>query len=93
MRRIIIIAAAALSACATVSEPGIDVRTVEVPTPVPCVNEADIKAEPDLVGTLLNGDAVHDLGIVSPSALELRLWGRSLLALIVPGCTIVEQTP
>jgi hypothetical protein len=72
------------------TEPGIEVRTVEVPTPVPCVDEAAVPAEPPQVGDQLTGDAVHDLGIVAPSALELRRWGRTLRALIVPGCTVVD---
>lgn len=74
-------------------QPGIEVRTVEVPTPVPCVDAAAVPAEPAQVQSLLNGDAEHDLGIVAPSALELRIWGRTLRALIVPGCTIVQPTP
>ena len=70
-------------------EPGIEVRTVSVPTPVPCVDEADVPAEPEEVGDRFTGDAAHDLGILAPNALELRKWGRELRALIVPGCTIV----
>lgn len=81
--------AGCLSACAT-TEPAIQVREVRVPTPVPCVKASDVPAEPAQVGDQLNGDAVHDLGIVAPSALELRKWGRSLRALIVPGCTTVN---
>lgn len=72
------------------AQPGIEVRTVEVPTPVPCVEESAVPAEPPQVGDQLTGDAVHDLGIIAPSALELRRWGRSLRALIVPGCTVVD---
>jgi hypothetical protein len=90
MRSILIaIAALGLAACSH-NEPGIEVRTVNVPTPVPCVDPAKVPAEPAQVGDRLNGDAVHDLGIVAPSAIELRKWGRSLRALIVPGCTIVN---
>lgn len=79
----------ALAACSH-TEPGIEVRTVSVPTPVPCVDPALIPVEPDEVGDQLTGNAVRDLGIIAPSALELRKWGRELLALIVPGCTIVD---
>jgi hypothetical protein len=50
------------------------------------VDPAQVPAEPPQIGDHLTGDAVHDLGIVAPSALELRAWGRSLYALIVPGC-------
>lgn len=72
-------------------EPGIRVETVSVPTPVPCVDEADVPAEPAQVGDQFNGDAQHDLGILAPNALELRKWGRELHALIVPACTTVSQ--
>lgn len=91
MRKItlLLLGSLALAACSH-AEPGIEVRTVKVPTPVRCVNPADVPAEPAQVGDQLNGDAVHDLGIVAPSALDLRKWGRSLRALIVPGCTTVN---
>ena len=75
-----------LAACAT-SEP----TRVSVPTPVPCVDPADIPPEPEQVGDQFNGDAKHDLQILAPSALELRKWGRELRALIVPGCTTVAN--
>lgn len=78
-----------LSACQT-TQPGIEVREVPVPTPVRCVDPADIPPEPEQVGDQFNGDAKHDLGILAPNALELRSWGRTLRALIVPGCTTVE---
>jgi hypothetical protein len=78
----------ALSAC-TRPEPGIVVRTVEVPTPVPCVDLRDVPPEPALVGGQLNGQAQHDLLVVSKSALELRRAYREIRALIVPGCTVV----
>ena len=91
MRKItlLLLCSLALAACSH-TEQGIEVRTVKVPTPVPCVKASDVPAEPAQVGDQLNGDAVHDLGIVAPSALDLRKWGRSLRALIVPGCTTVN---
>lgn len=85
---LLMLAALALAGCKTTS-PAIEVRTVKVPTPVPCVKSSDVPAEPAQVGDQLNGDAAHDLGIVAPSAIELRRWGRELRALIVPGCTTV----
>lgn len=90
--RIIILAALAVSACSH-NAPGIEIRTISVPTPVNCVDEADVPAEPATVGDQFNGDAAHDLGILAPNALELRKWGRALRALIVPACTTVEKTP
>jgi hypothetical protein len=88
---LIILASLALAGCKS-TEPAIEIRTVPVPTPVPCVEPADVPAEPAQVGDQLTGDAVHDLGIVAPSALELRKWGRELRALIIPGCTTTPQS-
>ncbi len=80
-----------LAGCTTAPEPGIRVHTVEVPTPVPCVDENEVPVEPPLVGDQLNGNARHDLGIIAPSALELRIWGRTLRALIDPACLTVPD--
>lgn len=80
----------ALSACA--GQQGIKVQTVPVPTPVACVDASQVPPEPPQVGDQFTGDAVHDLGILAPNALELRKWGRSLRALIVPGCETVSPT-
>lgn len=82
--------ALALTACQT-PQPGIEVREVEVPTPVPCVDADEVPAEPPQVGDQFTGDAQHDLGILAPNALALRIWGRTLRALIVPGCTAVSE--
>lgn len=82
----IVTLAMSLQACGTASAPGIEVRTVEVPTPVPCVAEEDIPEEPAQVGDSLTGDALTDLGFVAPNNIELRIWGRTLLALIDPAC-------
>lgn len=81
-----ILACAYLSACATAKEPGIEIRTVEVPTPVQCVKAEQIPAEPEKVGGQLSGNAPHDLSIVAESALSLRKWGQELRALLA-GCT------
>lgn len=67
----------ALSACST-AQPGIEVRTVEVPTPVPCLPANQIPAEPDTVADQLTGNAAADLPIVAASALMLRAWGREM---------------
>ena len=84
--------AAALTGCAS-GQQGIKSVLVPTPTPVACVDPAQVPAEPPSVASQLTGDAVHDLGIVAPSALELRKWGRSLYALIVPGCTTNPSAP
>jgi hypothetical protein len=75
-----------LTACAH-TQPGVRVETVSVPTPVRCVDPARVPVEPPTVGDRFNGNAAHDLGILAPNALELRKWGETLYALIVPGCT------
>lgn len=80
----------ALAAC---TEPGIEVRTVEVlvEKPVPCINKKDVPPEPPKVGDTLTGDAQVDLNIVSVSALSLRKTLNELYA-IVEGCTIVTPS-
>jgi hypothetical protein len=65
------------TACAT-DQPGIEVRTVEVPVPQPCLAADEIPAEPPTVSHLLTGNAAADLAIVSASALALRAWGQEL---------------
>lgn len=65
------------------SEPGIEVQTVEVPVPVPCLPKDQIPAEPATVGAQLTGNPAIDLPIVVKSALELRVWGRSMHAPLV----------
>lgn len=79
----------ALTACTT-GQQGVRVQLVPTPVPVACVDPAQVPPEPPHVTEQLDGDAVHDLGIVAPSALELRKWGETLYALIVPGCTTVS---
>lgn len=68
---IITVLGLSLAACQH-TEPGIEVRVVEVPTPVPCIPEEEIPEEPPLVGHLLTGDPAHDVSIIAPSALLLR---------------------
>lgn len=68
-----------LTACQH-TEPGIEVRMVEIPVPQPCLPADQIPAEPPLIGDQLSGNAVEDLPIVAASALRLRAWGRVLAA-------------
>ena len=81
MKRFAIIAALALAGCHH-TEPGIEVRTVYVPQPQPCLsNEAlDGLPEPPAIGGMLVGDPTVDLPAVAASALRLRAWGRELMA-------------
>lgn len=73
----------ALTACSQTAEPGIEVRTVEVPVPQPCLPADQIPDEPATVGALLNGAAAHDLAIIAESALKLRAWGQEMHAALV----------
>ena len=66
-----------LTGCATTQRP--------LPTPVACVAPADIPPEPEQVRDRLTGNAQADVGIIAVSALELRIWGRGLRALL-EGC-------
>lgn len=79
MRLLICLAALALSACAT-TQPGIQIRTVEVPVPEPCLPADEIPPEPPRINELLTGDPAHDISIVAASALRLRAWGQELSA-------------
>lgn len=72
----------ALAACTT-GEPGIEVRTVRVPVPQPCLPADQIPSEPNRVGDTLTGDAASDLVIVASSSLLLRAWGRQMHAALV----------
>jgi hypothetical protein len=74
----------ALAACAT-PPVGIEVRTVEVPTPIACVKRDQLPAEPPRIASDLTGNAVVDISIVAASALELRKWGQEQAALL-EGC-------
>jgi hypothetical protein len=89
MRYIPLATLALLTACSTTpaARPVAEkIVTVEKPVPVACVDVAKVPAEPPHVAGDLNGQAVHDLDIVSASAIELRSWGEKLAALIQP-CT------
>jgi hypothetical protein len=82
-------ASATLAACSTTptARPVVEkIVTVEKPIPVACVDKAKVPAEPRHVAGDLNGQAVHDLDVVSASAIELRTYGETLAALIQP-CT------
>lgn len=79
MKRLAILSALALAAC-NHTQPGVEIRTVKVPTPVACLPADRIPAEPGTVSHLLNGVAAHDLAVVAASALDLRAWGQEMAA-------------
>lgn len=83
MRGLAIMGAVAMLAACSHNEPGIEVRTVEVPVPGPCVPRDRIPAEPATVGDRLTGDPVLDLPTVAASALALRAWGREMEAALI----------
>lgn len=89
MKRSILLLALLAAGCKHTPEPP-QIREVLVPTPVTCVNPADIPREPPTVGQRFNGDAKHDLGILAPNARALRQWGQELRALL-EACVI--KTP
>lgn len=82
MKRIAIASLLLLSAC-NHPQPGIQVQTVEVPVPQPCLAAEDIPPEPPQVGEQLTGNAASDLLIVAASALELRAWGITMRAALL----------
>lgn len=54
---------------------------IMVPVPTPCVT-GELPAEPALVTPQLTGNSGRDIGIISGSAIELRVWGRVLFTLL-----------
>lgn len=82
--RVILVGAAsvALTACKTAGEPAVEVRTVEVALPMPCIPADQIPAEPETVTDQLTGRAAEDTLTLAESALRLRAWGRELAALL-----------
>ena len=82
MKRCLPLLVLALAACKTVPPPEVEIREVPVPTPVACLDPAEIPAEPPTVGQRFNGDAKHDLAILAPNAQALRKWGQDMRALL-----------
>jgi hypothetical protein len=93
MRRVILTAALALSACTgRTPPPAIEVRTerVAVPVPVACIKASDVPAMPPRVGDQLTGHAVTDADLLAAHALRLRSALDQALALI-SGCVRIKQ--
>lgn len=72
----------ALSACSH-NEPGIEVRTVEVPVPAPCLPRNEIPDEPEPVADRFTGDKAKDFDILVPSAIALRTTVKELRAALI----------
>ncbi len=66
----------AIVGCHTPPSPGIEIRTVEVPTPVPCLAKDKIPVEPAPISDKLTGNPTEDLPVVVAHSLELLIWGR-----------------
>ena len=75
-------ASVALTACQT-PEPGIEVRTIKVPTPVACVPLDQIPDEPEPVADRFTGDKAKDFEILVPSAIALRTIVKELRAALI----------
>lgn len=86
MKRVTIISALVLASCATVPppEPQIVTKDIYVPVPVKCIDPASIPPEPGTVALPIDARLAADMA--ASQAKELRVWGRSLMALIGP-CT------
>jgi hypothetical protein len=64
--------------------PKIETQVVKEPVAVACIDASAIPAEPGMVALPLDARLAADLA--ASQAKDLRVWGRSLLALIGP-CT------
>jgi len=65
------------------STPGVEIRTVQVSQPQPCLPPEKIPDEPARVAGTLTGDAETDLSIITASALLLRAWGQEMHSALV----------
>lgn len=88
MRYVGIALCVALAACATAPQapcpPTIAPKPYAVPVAVKCIDAPDVPAEPGAVS--LTGDARNDDALLAAKLAAVRVWGRSLAAMIAP-CT------
>lgn len=79
----------ALAGCGSVPTPppAIEARveTFNVPVAVACVDKADIPTVPAKIGGQLDGDAVHDSGILGSALADMRAVVLKAVALL-RGC-------
>ncbi|MDR6511436.1 hypothetical protein J2792_002308 [Novosphingobium capsulatum] len=93
MRRLLLapvgMTAFALMGCASkpTPPPAVEVRVEKeyVPVAQPCVDKADIPTVPAKIGGNLNGDAVHDTGVLGPALADMRAVAIKAVALL-KGC-------
>lgn len=83
-RSLIIGLSALLSACAAQQPcvPSVQVQKEMVPVPTACINASDVPAEPGTV--TLTGDARNDDALLAAKLAAVRVWGRTLVAMIGP---------
>lgn len=75
-----VLAGCVLGGCA--HKPTVEIRELQVPTPVTCVDPARIPQEPPRVAQRFNGNARHDFGILAENAQALRTWGQEMRSLL-----------
>jgi len=63
--------------------PSVQVQTVEKPVPVACLHASDIQPEPGPT-TLYPEDAARSADALAATDSALRVWGRSLVAMMQP---------
>ena len=80
MKRSPLLLAVLVAGCAHQRE--VEIREVQVFTPVTCVDPARIPAEPPRVSQRFNGNARHDLEILAGNAQDLRSWGQEMRTLL-----------
>lgn len=72
-----------LSACSTAPcVPSVQVQKEMVPVPTACINKADVPAEPGPI--TLTGDARNDDALLAAKLAAVRVWGRTLVAMLGP---------
>lgn len=80
MTRALLFLTVLVAGCAHQRE--VEVREVSVPTPVACVDPAQIPEEPPRVAQRFNGNARHDLEILAKNAQDLRSWGQQMRGML-----------
>ena len=84
MSRVALASLVLLAACSTTPPcvPKIQTVSVNVPVPVACLDAKDVPAEPGLVA--MTGDARNDDALLAAKVAALRVWGRTLVAMMKP---------
>lgn len=81
MRKLLIFGAGLLLTACQHTQPAVEIRTVEVPVPGPCIPADQIEPEPAPIGHLLGRvpeTAEADRDILAAQVLRLLAWGRPM---------------